>query len=51
MNYKGYRIIKVYRHGYNYYKVEGFEKIYSYQRDAKLAIDRIITNKHTDEYH
>ena len=42
MTYKGFRIIKTYKHGYNYYKVEGFSKTYSYQRDAKLAIDRML---------
>lgn len=42
LKYKGYWIIKVFRHGYTYYKVQGFKDIYSYQRDAKMAIDRII---------
>lgn len=37
--YKGYEIIKTYRHGYNYYKIVGEKELYSRLKDAKLIID------------
>lgn len=38
--YKGYEIIKTYRHGYNYYKIVGEKELYSRLKDAKLIIDK-----------
>lgn len=38
-NYKGYIIIKTYRHGYNYYKIQGEDRLYSRLKDAKANID------------
>ena len=37
--YKGYEIIKTYRHGYNYYRILGEDRLYSRLKDAKTAID------------
>lgn len=37
--YKGYAIIKTFRHGYNYYKISGEQQLYSRLKDAKAAID------------
>ncbi len=37
--YKGYEIIKTYKHGYNYYKIKGESQLYSRLKDAKTTID------------
>ena len=37
--YKGYEIIKTYKHGYSYYKISGESKLYSRLKDAKADID------------
>ena len=37
--YKGYDIVKTYRHGYNYYKISGEKQLYSRLKDAKAEID------------
>lgn len=37
--YKGYTINKVFRYGYNYYRVSGTRTLYSRLKDAKRAID------------
>ncbi len=39
-NYRGYKIIKTYIHGFNYYKIYGEKPLYSRLKDAKLEIDR-----------
>jgi len=44
-DYKGYRIIKTYRHGYNYYKIVGESTLYSRLKDAKAAIDNRLEVK------
>ncbi len=38
--YKGYEIIKTYRHGYSYYKISGESQLYSLMKDAKAVIDK-----------
>ena len=38
--YKGYEIIKTYKHGYNYYRILGEKELYSRLKDEKLEIDR-----------
>ena len=38
--YKGYEIIKTYKHGYSYYRIAGEQALYSRLKDAKLEIDR-----------
>ena len=43
--YKGFTIIKTYRHGYNYYKIDGEKDLYSYLKDAKRIIDLRLENK------
>lgn len=37
--YKGYEIIKTYKHGYNYYRIVGEPALYSRLKDAKANID------------
>ena len=44
-DYRGYRIIKTYRHGYNYYKIVGENTLYSRLKDAKAAIDNRLEVK------
>lgn len=39
--YKGYEIIKTYRHGYSYYRIIGQNTLYSRLKDAKLTIDKM----------
>lgn len=39
--YKGYEIIKTYRHGYSYYRIIGQDALYSRLKDAKLTIDKM----------
>lgn len=39
--YKGHRIFKTYRHGYNYYKIEGQKELFSRLKDAKATIDNL----------
>lgn len=38
-NYKGYKIIKTYRHGYTYWKIDGEDTLYSTMKGAKIAIN------------
>lgn len=38
-NYKGFEIIKTYRHGYTYWKIAGENTLYSTMKGAKIAID------------
>ncbi len=38
--YKGIKIIKTWKHGYNYYKIEGEKRLYSRLKDAKAEIDK-----------
>lgn len=37
--YKGYTIIKTYKHGYSYYKISGEKTLFSRLKDAKANID------------
>lgn len=37
--YKGYTIIKTYKHGYSYYKISGEKTLYSRLKDVKANID------------
>lgn len=39
MNYKGFEIVKTYKHGYTYYKISGEAELFSYLKDAKMVID------------
>ena len=38
--YKGYTIIKTYKHGFNYYKISGEKETFSRLKDLKAVIDR-----------
>lgn len=38
--YKGFEIIKTYKHGYNYYRIVGEKALYSRLKDAKYEIDK-----------
>ena len=38
-NYKGFEIIKTFRHGYTYWKISGEKQLYSTMKAAKLEID------------
>ena len=38
-NYKGFEIVKTYRHGYNYWKISGEKQLYSTMKAAKAEID------------
>lgn len=44
-NYRGFRIEKVFRHGYNYYKIENEPELYGRLKDAKRIIDSRFDNK------
>jgi hypothetical protein len=37
---KGYKIIKTWRHGYTYYKIEGEKDLYTTRKAAIAEIDR-----------
>ena len=43
--YKGFKIIKTFKHGYYYYKIEGEKDLYSYLKDAKRIIDLRVSEK------
>lgn len=38
-NYKGYTIVKTFKHGYYYYKIAGEKQLYSRLKDAKAIVD------------